>query len=76
LPEHPRPDFERAGWLNLNGEWDFRFDADDAGEGAGWHRDQAEFPEKIMVPFPWGSALSGLTSQADIGWYRRMVTVP
>jgi hypothetical protein len=23
LPEHPRPDFERHDWLNLNGGWDF-----------------------------------------------------
>ena len=21
LPEHPRPDFERADWVNLNGDW-------------------------------------------------------
>ena len=27
LPEHPRPDFERAEWVNLNGDWAFRFDA-------------------------------------------------
>ena len=26
LPENPRPDFERADWVNLNGEWKFRFD--------------------------------------------------
>ena len=26
LPEHPRPDFERSNWINLNGEWDFTFD--------------------------------------------------
>ncbi len=24
--EHPNPQFERANWLNLNGEWDFEFD--------------------------------------------------
>ena len=23
LPEHPRPDWERDEWMNLNGEWDF-----------------------------------------------------
>ena len=28
LPEHPRPDFERTNWLNLNGVWRFRFDAE------------------------------------------------
>ena len=24
--EHPKPQFERNNWLNLNGEWDFEFD--------------------------------------------------
>ena len=27
LPEHPRPDFERAEWKNLNGYWAFTFDS-------------------------------------------------
>jgi len=31
LPEHPRPDLERAEWVNLNGPWSFRFDPADAG---------------------------------------------
>ncbi|MBR4755413.1 MAG: hypothetical protein IK076_00565, partial [Bacteroidales bacterium] len=26
LPEHPRPDFERSQWMNLNGHWAFTFD--------------------------------------------------
>ena len=25
LPEHPRPDLERAQWQNLNGRWEFAF---------------------------------------------------
>ena len=36
LPEHPRPDFERAEWVNLNGDWSFRFDPTSAGEGERW----------------------------------------
>ncbi len=76
LPEHPRPDFERADWANLNGAWQFRFDAQDAGEKAGWALGRTPFPETISVPFPWGSGLSGLSGQADIGWYRRTVDVP
>ena len=24
--EHPKPQFERNNWINLNGEWDFCFD--------------------------------------------------
>ncbi|WP_206110104.1 glycoside hydrolase family 2 protein [Paenibacillus albicereus] len=31
-PEHPRPDWERGDWLNLNGPWDFRFEAAAASE--------------------------------------------
>jgi len=76
LSEHPRPDFQRAAWANLNGPWDFRFDQDDAGLAARWFAGQTEFPEKIMVPFPWGSKLSGLGKKADIGWYRRTLHLP
>ena len=77
LPEHPRPDFERAAWANLNGEWQFRFDRENAGLSAGWGTSaQVSFPEKITVPFPWGSKLSGLENLADIGWYRRTVKIP
>ena len=25
-PEHPQPQFERAAWENLNGQWQFAFD--------------------------------------------------
>ena len=30
-PEYPRPQFRRPDWTNLNGEWRFAFDDDDAG---------------------------------------------
>ena len=36
LPEHPRPDFQRADWQNLNGSWDFQFDQTNQGETRGW----------------------------------------
>ena len=55
LPEHPRPDFERAEWVNLNGTWQFRFDPDDVGLAQAWHGSAADFPLAITVPFPWGS---------------------
>ncbi|MEZ4826588.1 MAG: glycoside hydrolase family 2 TIM barrel-domain containing protein [Bacteroidia bacterium] len=76
LAEHPRPDFERPLWMNLNGKWDFGFDANAEGEKANWQNGQADFPLSIAVPFPWGSALSGVEDKADIGWYRREITVP
>jgi hypothetical protein len=76
LPEHPRPDFERTDWVNLNSTWQFRFDMENAGEGAGWSAGKTDFPDRITVPFPWGSKLSGLENKADIGWYQRAVKVP
>ncbi|HEX42213.1 MAG TPA: hypothetical protein ENN81_09155, partial [Phycisphaerales bacterium] len=36
LPEHPRPDFERADWVNLNGPWNFGFDPDNKGLDEQW----------------------------------------
>jgi len=36
LPEHPRPDFERADWVNLNGPWNFRFDPRGLGIDERW----------------------------------------
>ena len=76
LPDHPRPDFQRDQWLNLNGVWDFRFDGQDVGLGQDWAGSDVDFPLSITVPFPWGSPLSGVDSQADIAWYRRTIKVP
>jgi beta-galactosidase/beta-glucuronidase len=76
LPEHPRPDFERAEWLNLNGRWDFAFDARDEGERAGWSGGQLPSPRPILVPFSWGAPASGVPDSAEIGWYARSITIP
>jgi hypothetical protein len=78
LPEHPRPDFLRADWVNLNGRWQFAFDKAGQGERAGWHRDAAAMPaaHRILVPFSWGSPASGVPDSADVAWYARPVTVP
>lgn len=75
LPEHPRPDFMRDDWVNLNGTWQFQFDAADEGRAAGWTRGLPSARE-IVVPFPWGSALSGVPDEAEIGWYSRLIEVP
>ena len=76
LPEHPRPDFHRAEWLNLNGAWQFRFDGDDAGLKENWLAGQVKFPDTVLVPFPWGSPLSQVKDEAPIAWYSREVRVP
>ena len=76
LPEHPRPDFQRAAWINLNGRWQFKFDASDQGERAGWFKSALATPQPIVVPFSWGAPLSGVADSADIGWYQRTLIVP
>ena len=76
LPEHPRPDFQRAEWLNLNGSWRFAFDSADHGEAAGWASADLPGRQRIMVPFSWGSTLSGVRDSADIAWYSREITIP
>ena len=79
LPEHPRPDFQRADWLNLNGRWQFAFDARDEGVRAGWYRTGGPMPNahRILVPFSWAAPASGVDGDsANIGWYARSVTVP
>jgi hypothetical protein len=76
LPEHPRPDFQRPGWVNLNGTWQFRFDVKDEGLTQAWEKGEAAFPLAITVPFPWGSRLSGVPDTAPIAWYARTIEVP
>jgi len=76
LPEHPRPDFQRKDWINLNGAWEFQFDKDNKGEQNKWAQTDIRFNRKIKVPFPWGSPLSGIPDSADIGWYQRDILVP
>ncbi|MCL2711632.1 MAG: hypothetical protein FWE95_12205, partial [Planctomycetaceae bacterium] len=73
LPEYPRPQMERATWLNLNGLWHYAitehnailFSLDDS--------------SKILVPFPVESALSGVgkrVGQDKNLHYRRTFNVP
>ncbi|HEY1055212.1 MAG TPA: hypothetical protein VGE24_08760, partial [Emticicia sp.] len=50
LPEHPRPDFERANWQNLNGNWAFEFDKNDVGVTQKWHSSAKPFTKTISVP--------------------------
>lgn len=79
LPEHPRPDFQRPAWVNLNGPWQFEFDPQDAGQTESWFQPgQHSFSRQIVVPFPWESRLSGIgdTEYKGVAWYNRQVTLP
>ena len=76
LPEHPNPIHKRDQWINLNGQWEFSFDSLGTGMDEGWQSGKVDYDHKIQVPFPWGSPLSGVGDEADIGWYSRTILVP
>ncbi|GAB2591357.1 glycoside hydrolase family 2 [Streptomyces capparidis] len=71
LPEYPRPQLTREAWRNLNGTWEFA--AARAGEAPPFGQ---RLKERILVPYPVESALSGLERHEDRMWYRRAFTVP
>lgn len=75
-PEHPRPDFEREAWQNLNGQWQFAIDTQKSGLQKGWQT-RIDFPMSINVPFCPESKLSGIghTDYLEAVWYRRKFTV-
>lgn len=70
--EYPRPQLARPEWLNLNGLWDCAtvpFEVEMA----------HEFPEKILVPYPIESALSGVGRELQPDerlCYRRRFSLP
>lgn len=62
--EYPRPQFQRAQWLTLNGTWDFAF--------------QDEAYRLIEVPFVYQSRLSGIYDArvCDFVTYHRTFALP
>lgn len=78
-PEHPRPQFERDTWINLNGEWTFAFDFGASGRDPGRELFKSKgFDRAITVPFCPESRLSGVGHTDFIGdmWYHRKVAIP
>ena len=78
-PEHPRPDFMRDTFCNLNGVWQFAFDDADAGLTEGWYKPGYQLERTITVPFCYQSEASGIGPTDEIHpimWYRRSFTVP
>jgi hypothetical protein len=76
LKEHPRPDFERSTWQNLNGYWQFKPDSSNIGETENWQKDPDAFTSRILVPFSWASPMSEITlPKVNIGWYARRFAI-
>lgn len=75
--EYPRPQFERADWQNLNGEWTYEFDFGKSGVNRKLF-DSKGFKDKITVPFCPESELSGVNYKDFIPamWYHRTISIP
>ena len=75
--EHPKPQFMRENWLNLNGSWDFEIDHGGSGEARELYKPEADLSKKIQVPFCPESKLSGIgyTDFMNSVWYRREIEI-
>ncbi len=69
---YPRPQFVRADWENLNGEWAFSFGEEVSGRDALAGR----LPRKIEVPFTYETKKSGIGDETphETVWYARKIT--
>ena len=75
--EHPRPQFMRDNWLNLNGTWEFEIDHGASGLDRKLF-EKEKLDGSINVPFCPESKLSGVgsTDVMRAVWYRRDLTIP
>lgn len=76
-PEYPRPQFERAAWVNLNGTWSFDFDFGLSGMDRNLQKAE-KLDKQITVPFCPESKLSGIghTDFINCVWYQRKISIP
>lgn len=76
-PEHPRPQFFRPAWMNLNGEWEFHFDFGLSAAEQDYFAESGQW-QNILVPFPPESERSGIGFRDFIpgAVYRREFQIP
>ena len=75
--EHPNPNFKRANYEILNGEWEFEFDFGNSGVNREMFKNDSVFSKKITVPFCVESELSGIGYKDFIPavWYRKKINI-
>lgn len=71
--EHPKPQFMRENWVNLNGEWQFEIDNAASGVERSLFDTEQAYSMKIQVPFCPESKLSGVENVDFMNsvWYKR-----
>ncbi len=76
-PEHPKPQFQRESWLNLNGWWSYEFDFGKSGVDRRLFESKG-FADRIRVPFCPESELSGVGHKdfIEMMWYHRELVIP
>jgi len=74
LPDYPRPQLARTNWLNLNGVWDYTGRSGSAVFAT--PPAPQEYNERILVPYPTESALSGVGRHDEQMWYRKIFKLP
>lgn len=74
IPNYPRPQLVREGWIDLNGQWDFLFDYEANGEEKEYYKG-FEKQYEITVPFSAECAASGIGNEQPCScvWYARRV---
>ncbi|MFC4618977.1 glycoside hydrolase family 2 protein [Camelliibacillus cellulosilyticus] len=74
---HPRPQFTRKDWINLNGTWAFSFDDENKGEKEGWFGTHP-FGQTIEVPYTYETKASGIGDETfhPYVWYQRTLDIP
>jgi beta-galactosidase/beta-glucuronidase len=75
---HPRPQFAREEWTELNGTWQFGYDDGCVGLDERWWSREDVFEREIQVPYPPESQLSGVHDPGyhPVVWYRRVFDCP
>ena len=75
--EHPRPQFVRENWVNLNGSWQFEIDNGKSGIARKIYEEGVSLSGEITVPFCPESELSGVGNKEFMYgvWYKKQINI-
>ncbi len=77
-PEFPNPQFKRAQWITLNGNWVFACDDQGQRLASRWQSRGLPSAREIAVPYCFESKLSGTNNTGfhPGAWYQRSIRLP